>query len=177
MNTENEKAVRDPMRAAFEQWVRKDKRFYWRWLDRIKGDPDYCAGDIQRLWKAWQAALQSQAGTAQEAWISVEDRLPEVKRYSYGTFIIAIKRENGLTYVFEAQYLNDYPVCDEDGNTQDDDGCALTLSGWHREENDSSGCHDRIFEQVENGTDFVTHWMPLPPTPDKLRRMAEGEKL
>jgi hypothetical protein len=65
VNTENEKAVRDPMREAFEEW----------WRDS-GGGPVSMKVNARHTWQnAWQAALQSQSNT--DEWVRVPTKLPD----------------------------------------------------------------------------------------------------
>jgi hypothetical protein len=92
-------------------------------------------------------------------WISVEERLPEVKNEDYEFVLVAVdSAHTGKTHVFEAAYLNQVEVMTEDGN-------YISFTGWHTrsEHPDYDGWYEPI---GGNGDDrVVTHWMPLPLPP------------
>jgi hypothetical protein len=101
---------------------------------------------------------------AVEGWISVAERLPDVREGDYDNFIIEIKRKNGKSYVFEASYLHRYPTYSQDA--ADDADVYEDITGWFTLENDPTGDYDTVWQEVENDTDKITHWRRMPPAHD-----------
>ncbi len=100
-------------------------------------------------------------------WISVKDRLPDIKHDSAEGFIVSVYRKhNNKSYSFAAYYLNDMQL-DDDGN-----GDQVSFSGWHHQFK-----HDDCDEYYESlhfaYGDSLTHWMPLPTAQSAL---IESEK-
>jgi hypothetical protein len=105
-----------------------------------------------------------QAAPVPEGWISVTERLPDVKPEQMGRFLVACRRaHNGKTYVLEACYLNAYPLC----STNDEDE-EVPFTGWYQ--NKEHADYDDFYAPINTGGDEVTHWMPLPAAP-----AAQGE--
>lgn len=91
------------------------------------------------------------------AWISVEDRLPEVKAEGMGFFLVtAINLQTQKRLVFEAAFLNEMELYSDDHGPE-------PFSGWHSAK--ESKDYDGWYEPIGNECCKVTHWMPLPPPP------------
>jgi len=117
-----------------------------------------------------QEPVSSNERVKQESWISVEERLPEVKHEDYEFVLVAVdSAHTGKTHVFEAAYLNQVEVMTEDGN-------YISFTGWHTrtEHPDYDGWYESI---GKNGDDrVVTHWMvkPLPPVSRSDEQPVKG---
>lgn len=91
------------------------------------------------------------------AWISVEDRLPEVKAEGMGFFLVTvINLQTQKRLVFEAAFLNEMELYSDDHGPE-------PFSGWHSAK--ESKDYDGWYEPIGNECCKVTHWMPLPPPP------------
>jgi hypothetical protein len=91
VQTENEKAVRDPMREAFEAKFPRDKRIVFNEVKNAYYLPDVSAPDrvwreanaMTARWEAWQAALQSQVSNT-DGWVMVPvEPTPEMLRVAH----------------------------------------------------------------------------------------------
>ena len=128
----------------------------WRVIDRIKPTSDKTAGED---------VSTPPPAKAVDGWISVEERLPDVKEGREKTVIVTFKSELGRDCVGEAHYLNryelllgfDYEPKPED--EYDEDDCTMKWTGfcWLTDENS-----DEEFQKI---TQKITHWMPMPPPP------------
>lgn len=101
-----------------------------------------------------------QAQQTESQWISVDKQLPAVAKNDYDYFLVALTvHGTGQRVVFEAAYLNELMLQNNDDNLEEDE---LPFSGWHVEiERDG----DNLYEPITHGT--VTDWThkPLPPAP------------
>lgn len=99
--------------------------------------------------------LSAQPEQEPVAWISVEDRLPEVKAESCGFFLVtAVNLQTQKKSVFEAAFLNEMELYSDDHDPK-------PFSGWHSAK--ESKDYDGWYEPLGNDYCKVTHWMPLPP--------------
>lgn len=116
--------------------------------------------DLNELRRAANAATPSGEVVTVPEWISVKNRLPEVKQGGHDTFLVACRRaHSGETYVFQAVYLNGYLLSD----TRDEE-IEKPFTGWYDTKDHSD--YDEYFEPIDNvAGDEVTHWMPLPAAP------------
>ena len=96
-------------------------------------------------------------------WIPISEKLPDTPSNTDREFIVAIKRaHNGKTYVMSANYLNaKLLLTDEDDDPED----GSPFTGWYKEMTDD-GDYDTCWHSVETQGDVVTHWMPLPASPE-----------
>lgn len=95
----------------------------------------------------------------QDRWISIEERLPEVKVEGMEFFLVTtINLQTQKRSVFEAAFLNEMELCSDYSDPK-------PFSGWHsaKESND----YDGWYEPLGNEYCKVTHWMPLPLPPVK----------
>lgn len=101
----------------------------------------------------------AQEPVKQDRWISIEERLPEVKVEGMEFFLVTtINLQTQKRSVFEAAFLNEMELCSDYSDPK-------PFSGWHsaKESND----YDGWYEPLGNGYCQVTHWMPLPLPPVK----------
>lgn len=106
-------------------------------------------------------AITNAPTVQREGWVSVEDRLPDVKSGCATEFIVSVRRKHdNKSYTFSAYYLNEMDLYD-DGN-----GDEVYFSGWHHQFKHDN--YDEFYEPLHfNEGDVLTHWKPLPAAPDK----------
>jgi hypothetical protein len=140
---------------------------------RSKVSTGYDEGYNDALDEAQQAirGLKTRSGDSVDAWLSVDDRLPEVKQNDTQEFIVACRRAfNGKTYVFSAEYANDFLLNGEEEQR--------TITGWFMAGEDNSGEYDTVYTSACNPGDVITHWQPLPAAPGaaiESQRSGNGE--
>ena len=94
-----------------------------------------------------------------QRWISVDERLPDVRAGDNQEVILKVRRANGKEYVFAAEYLNRYERYSEDDDA--DDEVRIYITGWYRLMADEE--YDNAWHAVLNDGDSVIGWKPLPP--------------
>ena len=105
----------------------------------------------------------SETKLAAEAWISVEDRLPEVdgRMHNYLVWCKCGNRQGG--YRDLAAY-GTYRCFSEDSSGElDDEGLNYTAFGWNKEEETHGGEYDSMIFNLDSK---VAHWRPLPSPPE-----------
>lgn len=109
--------------------------------------------------------------SAEQQWVPVSERLPEVPDGDEQEVIVCVKRaHDGKSYCFSARYLNNFPLHDD----YDDEPKVVT--GWHdvKEHADYDGWYSPLIDR-ESG-DAVTHWMPLPAAPAPSTTEGQGDE-
>lgn len=120
-------------------------------------------GDVVR--NALKIAREALEQPAQ--WISVKDRLPEVKSGNAKEFIVVIySGYTGRSFVTSRHFLNKMELYNEYSENDFDE-----VSGWH--ERTYHFEYDDYYTLVDScNADAVryevTHWMPLPEAPKEL---------
>lgn len=115
-------------------------------------------GTPSQLSDCFRHGMKWQAEQSQR-WISVDERLPDVRAGDNQEVILKVRRANGKEYVFAAEYLNRYECYSEDDDA-DDEG-RIYITGWYRLMADEE--YDNAWHAVLNDGDSVTGWKPLPP--------------
>lgn len=117
-------------------------------------------------------AFASALATQPAEWIACSDRLPEVPEGDERTFLVSVRRGRyGESFVFEAHYLQDYPLYNE--ALGDEEG-EYPATGWFVQVPDIE--YEEYYEPVvsKSSSDTVTHWMPL-PKPAAVRGAEHGQ--
>ena len=140
-----------PIRSN-EKWARN--------LNKRNGEPaSYLPPEvIHALINELLAAAPEYQESSQ--WVSVEERLPEVKVESFEFYLVTtLNLKTKKQSVIEAAFLNEMELYSDEHDPQ-------LFSGWHNAK--ESKDYDGWYEPLGNENCKVTHWMPLPlpPSPD-----------